>query len=58
MLLEGALIRAPCCSVATVLLKCHVKKIVVTCDNLSHHGSWIVRHFVAVREELVGGSHP
>jgi hypothetical protein len=58
MSLEGALIRAPCCSVATVLLKSHVKKIVVTCDNLSHHGSWIVRHFVAVREELVGGSHP
>ena len=60
MSLEGALIRAPCCSVATVLLKCHVKKIVVTCDNLSRleKSLWAgPTHKLKIREELVGGSH-
>ena len=47
MLPAGALICTSCCSVATVLLKCHVKKRVVTCDDMSHRGTRTVRQYVA-----------
>jgi hypothetical protein len=47
MLPAGALICTPCCSVATVLLKCHVKKRVVTCDDMSHRGKKTKNYFVA-----------